>query len=393
MRYSRLTNRIAGQASRAWELYFKAFDDQANGADVVSVIVGDPDFETPAYVTQAALAAIEAGDTHYTDPRGIAALREAIAVAETRALGRPITADMVTVTTGAQAGLFMAASLLTDPGDTVVVPEPVYVTYMGAIQHTGADVIAVPAIARDGFRPDLDAVEAAVTARTRALFIANPNNPSGHVLTTAEIDRLVDLALRHDLSIVTDEVYEAIVFDEPMRSLAARPEIADRVVKLGSLSKSMAMTGWRIGWMVGPPAFTHHANNLSQAMHYGLQGFLQQAAITALEAGRPDVERMRLAYQRRRDLLAAALKPLPGLKPVIPPAGMFMLVDVTGTGMDAAEFANALYAATGVAVLDAEPFGRSLAGHIRITFAKSDEDLNEAARRIARFIAARGQLK
>jgi polar amino acid transport system ATP-binding protein/arginine:pyruvate transaminase len=208
-------------------------------------------------------------------------------VAETRALGRPITPDMVTVTTGAQAGLFMAASLLTDPGDTVVVPEPVYVTYMGAIQHTGADVIAVPAIARDGFRPDLDAVEAAVTARTRALFIANPNNPSGHVLTTAEIDRLVDLALRHDLSIVTDEVYEAIVFDEPMRSLAARPEIADRVVKLGSLSKSMAMTGWRIGWMVGPPAFTHHANNLSQAMHYGLQGFLQQAARTSSACGSP----------------------------------------------------------------------------------------------------------
>jgi arginine:pyruvate transaminase len=271
----------------------------------------------------------------------------------------------------------------------VVVPEPVYVTYMGAIQHTGAEVVSVPAIASEGFRPDLDAIETAVTARTRALFIANPNNPSGHILTEAEIDRLVALALHHDLAIVTDEVYEAVIFDGPMRSLAARAEIADRVVKLGSLSKSMAMTGWRIGWMVGPPAFTRHANSLSQAMHYGLQPFLQRAAITAIEAGRPDVERMRQAYLRRRDLLAAALGPLPGLKPVIPPAGMFMLVDVTGTGMDAAGFANALYAATGVAVLDAEPFGRSLAGHIRITFAKSDEDLSEAARRIARFVAAR----
>ncbi len=129
MRYSRLTTRIAGEASRAWDLYFKALDDQANGADVVSLIVGDPDFDTPAYVTRAALAAIEGGDTHYTDPRGIAPLRGAIAAAETRALGRPITPDMITVTTGAQAGVFMAASLLTDPGDTVVVPEPVYVTY------------------------------------------------------------------------------------------------------------------------------------------------------------------------------------------------------------------------------------------------------------------------
>lgn len=389
MRYSRLTDRIAGKASRAWDLYFRALADQERGIDVVSLIVGDPDFDTPAYVTQAAMASIEAGDTHYSDPGGIAPLRQAIAIAESRTLGRSITPDMVTVTTGAQAGLFMAASLVTDPDDEVLVPEPAYVTYVGAIQQTGARVIALPAISNEGFRPDLDALEAAVTPKTRALFFANPNNPSGHVLTDPEIDRLVDLALRHDLWIVSDEVYEAIVFDRPVRSIAARAEVVNRVVKTSSLSKSMAMTGWRVGWMIGPPAFTQHAHCLAQAMHYGLQPFLQQAAATALRDGAADVERMRLAYQRRRTLLAAALGPLPGLKLVVPPAGMFMLVDITATGLDANAFATALYEATGVAVLDAEPFGRSLAGHIRITFAKSDADLSEAARRIARFVDER----
>jgi arginine:pyruvate transaminase len=250
-------------------------------------------------------------------------------------------------------------------------------------------VVTIPALAAEGFRPDLDALEAAITPKVKAIFLANPNNPSGHILTAAEIDRLASLAMAHDLWVVADEVYETIVFDQPMRSLAARTDLADRVIKLGSLSKSMAMTGWRIGWMVGPRAFATHANRLAQAMHYGLQPFLQQAAVTALKDGAADVERMRLAYQRRRDLLAAALGPLPGLKLVIPPAGMFMLVDITATGLDANAFATSLYEATGVAVLDAEPFGRSLAGHIRITFAKSDEDLSEAATRITRFISER----
>jgi arginine:pyruvate transaminase len=389
MRYSQLTDRIAGQASRAWELAARAYHDRLAGRDVISLIIGDPDFDTPAFVTKAALSAIEAGDTHYSDPGGIAPLREAIAEVETRLLERVIEPSAVTVTTGAQAGLYMAASLLVDPGDVVIVPEPVYVTYLGAIEQAGATVETIPAVAADGFRPDLDALAAAITPRTRALFLANPNNPSGHILTDTEIDRLAALATAHDLWVVSDEVYETIVFDAPMRSLAARADLADRVIKLGSLSKSMAMTGWRIGWMVGPRAFAIHANRLAQAMHYGLQPFLQQAAVTALKDGAADVERMRLAYRRRRDLLAAALGPLPGLKVVVPPAGMFMLVDITATGLDANAFATALYEATGVAVLDAEPFGRSLAGHVRITFAKSDEDLSEAARRIARFVGER----
>jgi arginine:pyruvate transaminase len=389
MRFSSLVDRIGGTSATAWDIHYDALARYRSGEDVILLSQGDPDFDSPEPAIAAAIGALEAGDTHYTELSGRPELRAAIARRHTRLAGQPVSADNVIFLLGAQNALAAASLSLCEPGDEVIVPEPMYLTYQAAIRLSGAAVVPVAQPLSRGFRPDPDAIGRAVTARSRAIFLATPNNPTGVAMSREELRAIGEIARRHDLWIVADEVYSTLCFDRPHVSIGGLPGMAERTVTVNSLSKSHAMTGWRAGWLVGPEPLIGHLTKLSLCMLYGLPGFVQAGALAAIEHGDADCAAMRETYRRRRDLVAALLSTVDGLRCLLPEAGMFMLVEIGGVGLGPGDFTWALYRDTGVSVLDAGAFGPSLAGCIRLSFAASEADLREGCDRIARFVAGR----
>ncbi len=388
MRYSQFTRRIDGEGAAAWQLHWAAMEAKRAGRDVIVLSVGDPDFATPAAVTETAIASLRRGDTHYADSVGLPAARAAVAHRHSQNTGQQVDAANVAIVPGAQGGLFAAAMSLLDPGDEVLVPEPMYVTYEATLQATGATLVRVPCRAENGFRLDLRVLEAAVTDRSRAIFMANPNNPTGVVLSREELEGMARLAQRHDLWVVADEVYKALVFEGEHVSVASLPGMGERSITVSSLSKSHAMTGWRFGWVVGPKELITHVGHLGLCNLHGLPAFIQHAGIRGLQDDVPEIALMHAAYRRRRDIALAALSQVPGLRCHRPDAGMFMLLDVRGTGLTAADFAWRLFQQAGVSVLDANAFGRSAEGHVRLSFAIDELSLRQACERIAGFVAA-----
>lgn len=385
-RFSSRVDHIAGESVDAWKIHYAARQAERRGEDVIVLSVGDPDFATPAPIVRTAIEALERGDTHYSDILGRPALREAIAREHNRRSGMNVGPENVIVASGAQNALFATALCLFGPGDEVIVPEPMYLTYPATIGASGATLVPVAMPASGGLRPDIAAIAAAVTPRTRAIALANPNNPTGMVLTREEADAIAAIAIRNDLWVISDEVYGTLVFDNEHITLAALPGMAERTVTVDSLSKSHAMTGWRVGWLVGPPDLIGHVANLDLCMLYGLPGFIQEAALTAVEDSAAVTEAMRAIYRRRRDLVVAGLEGIEGIRCLSPEAGMFCLLDVRDTGLSALDFAWGLFRETGVSVLDAAPFGPSAAGFVRLAFTIGDEHLAEACVRIAGYV-------
>ncbi|MFO1172192.1 MAG: aminotransferase class I/II-fold pyridoxal phosphate-dependent enzyme [Hyphomicrobiaceae bacterium] len=385
MRYAQLVDRIAGEATDAWDLHFVAGQAKGRGEDVIVLTIGDPDFATPSAFTEAGIAALRSGDTHYGDMDGRQKLRAAIARRFNRHAGVHVHAENVVVTAGAQNALYGVARCIVQEGDEVIALDPTYLTYDAVIRGTGARLVQSPQPPSQNFRVDLAALEGRVTPRTRAIFFASPNNPTGTVLGREEVEGIARIAKVHDLWVVADEVYADLCFERPHVSIASLPGMIERTVTISSLSKSHAMTGWRSGWAIGPTELARHLTNLAIAMTYGLPGFIQEAAYTAITEGDAEVERMREIYRRRRDLMLAALNGAPGIRCLKPEAGMFMMIDVSATGLTAKDFAWKLYETTGVAVLDASPFGPSANGFLRVSFTLAEAELEEAARRIRRF--------
>lgn len=385
MRYSRFIGRTAGEGAAAWDLHVEALTQKRAGRDVIILSIGDPDFDTPPAVTEEAVRLLRSGDTHYADILGLPRAREAVAAQHTRLTGQKVGPENVSIMSGAQSGLFAAAMNILDQGDEALVLEPMYVTYEATIQASGASLVRVPLKAANNFRLDLADLERAVTPKTRAIFFASPSNPTGVVLNRADLEGIAALAKKHDLWVVSDEVYSTIIFDGEHISICGLPGMAERTITINSLSKSHAMTGWRFGWLVGPEELIGHVSNLGLANMYGLPPFIQNASALALESDIPQVEEMRHIYRRRRDMVMAALGQLPGIICRSPAAGMFMMADVRGTGMSGSDFAWALFNETGVATLDATAFGQSAEGHLRISFAIDEKSLSDACQRIAAF--------
>jgi polar amino acid transport system ATP-binding protein/arginine:pyruvate transaminase len=386
MRYSSRVGRLSGKGASAWEIHSAAVAAKRAGEDVVVLSLGDPDFSTPEMIVERAVEALRAGDTHYTDIPGRPALRAAIARDHYERGGANVTAGNVIVLSGAQNALFSAALCLFEPGDEVIVIEPIYVTYAATVAASGARIVPVPPRPDSGFRPDLEAVERAITPKTRAIMFANPNNPSGVVMSEAELKGIGDIARRHDLWVIADEVYAALTFDAPHIPMSGLPGMAERTVTISSLSKSQAMTGWRCGWLIGPEELTGHADRLSLCMLYGLPGFVQEAALVALTGARGEMDAMRQIYRRRRDLVHRALAQVPEIKAELPAAGMFLLIDVRRTGLSPSDFTWSLFNNEKVSLLDASAFGSSASGFVRLSYTLGEEELSEGCRRIKRFV-------
>ena len=386
MKYSSLVARIQGRRTAAWEIHHAAQAAVAAGGDVIILSVGDPDFATPEMIVERAVTALRDGDTHYSPVSGREPLRVAIAEEHSDQSGQRLTAENVILCAGAQNGLFASSLCLCEAGDEVIVPEPMYLTYEAAIRVTGATLVPVPVDPKRGFHLDNDALEAAITPRTKAIFIATPCNPTGVVMPRVDLERIARLACAHDLWVLSDEVYADLTFEREHISIGSFPGMASRTVTLGSLSKSHAMAGWRLGWVIGPPPLIEHLGRLALCMLYGLPGFVQQAALVALEHKSTIVADMREIYRRRRDIVYERLSQVRRLRCLLPEAGMFVMIDVTGTGLDAHQFSWELFRAQRVSLLDASAFGETANGYVRLGLVVDDRRLIEACERIAEFV-------
>jgi arginine:pyruvate transaminase len=381
MKFSALVNRIGGEGSDAWRTHGEAAAARDRGEDVIILSIGDPDINAPDVVIERAVERLRSGDTHYISARGRVPLREAIAKAHSERTGQPVQSENVLFLSGTQNALFVASMCLAGTGDEVITFEPLYPTYTATIEVSGARLVRLPT--GPGLRPDVGALESLITPRTRAIFWATPNNPSGVILSESELAAIGEIARRHDLWIVSDEVYAGLAPGGKVPSLGA--SMPERVVTVGSLSKSHSMPGFRAGWLVGPRELTVHAEALSMCMLFGLPGFIQEAALTALSVA-PEVERRLRDYcDVRRERFMAGLKGIPNVSPFAPQAGMFLLLDVSDTGLSGYEFMRALYERRKVSVLDGAAFGKYTAHFVRICFATEEATIDAACARIRQF--------
>jgi arginine:pyruvate transaminase len=381
MKFSPLVDRISGDGADAWVTHYQALAARGRGEDVILLSVGDPDLESPPAVIDRVIEGLRAGDIHYTPASGRPALLEAIARMHTARSGQAVTGENVVYLAGAQNALFVASMCIAGPGDEIITFDPMYATYPATIEVSGARMIRAATGA--GFRPDIGELESRVTARTRAILWATPANPSGVIIREEELQAIAKIAQRHDLWLISDEVYAGLAPGGRVPSLAAM--LPERVITISSLSKSHALPGLRAGWLVGPRELTAHAQALVMCMLFGLPGFVQEAVITALSVAPEAEHRIREFCRTQRDRMLAGLRDIPGLQPTVPEAGMFMLVDVSDTGLTAAQFMRALYEREGVSVMDGAAFGKRTSRFVRICFAVEDATLDRACARIRRF--------
>jgi arginine:pyruvate transaminase len=391
MRFSPFVDRVAGKGAAAWAIHFDAKRQQEAGREIIFLTVGDPDQAPPEPIIEATAASLRRARTGYAPILGYPEVRSAIAVRVAKRTGVECSADNVVVVPGAQAGIYFALQCIAGPGDEVIVPEPMYATYEAVVGATGARLINI-ALAPDRlFHPDLDALERKVTPQTRVIWINSPHNPSGAVLSRDEIERICALCRQHDLWLLSDEVYEDFAYARPHLSPRSLPGMAERTIVVSSLSKSHALPGFRLGWIIGPPALSGHLFKALVCTLYGGPPFIQDGALVALTQDLPEVAAISADYRRRAALLSSLLAEAPSCKPTSPEGGMFVLLDVRGSGLGSEEFAKLLLEREGVAVLPCDGFGPSAVGQLRISLTAEDAVLEEAGRRIIRLARQLGQ--
>ncbi|MEA2585963.1 MAG: aspartate aminotransferase [Thermomicrobiales bacterium] len=355
---------------------------------VIHLEVGEPSFNTPAHIVEAALAAAKAGSTKYTPNAGIASVRQTVAERYAAAWGRPLAPEQVLVTAGAVNAIMTTLAAIVDDGDEVLVPDPGWPNYTSIITFARAVPVAYPCRAEDGYLPDLEALAARITPRTKALILTNPSNPTGVVFPAATVEAIVRLAAEHDLYVIADEVYEALVFDGE-HVPAVRFDDAERVIAVSGCSKTYAMTGWRLGWAITTPEIVGLAGKLMETIVSCAPSVSQRAGEAAIRGPQECVEEMRRAYQRRRDIVAETLEPV-GLLPVVPTGAFYALVDLRGTGLSSRELSRRLIEEERVAAAPGDTFGAEAEGMVRISLASSDEDVAEGCRRIVAFATRHG---
>lgn len=391
MRYTAIVDRLANEGARAWDIHARALTYRACGRDVIVLSIGDPDFDTPRTIADAIIERVRDGDTHYGSIDGGPDLKVAIAAYRRRHSGQRVGPENISVTLGAQGGLYAAAMCVAQRGDEVIVLQPVYVTYESVVRATGARLVDVPLRAERDFHLDAADVEAAVTPATRAVMINTPHNPTGAAYGRADLLALAEVCRSHDLWLISDEVYSRTLFDGRKHvSPALLPGMAERTIVVDSLSKSHAMTGWRVGWTVGPEAFTRHMYNLGLAMHYGPPTFIQDSVAAAFADDFPEIDAMRACYEARRDRVCAALAGISRLRVIKPEGACFVMLDIRASGLSSEDYTHRLLEEAGVSLLAGEGFGPAGAGFVRLSLTVSDADLAEAVRRIDRFTQALG---
>lgn len=359
---------------------------EASGRSIIHFEVGEPDFDTPAHISEAAKQALDAGRTRYGPPLGTPALRAAIAADVAARKGIRADPDRVVVTPGTKAAIFFSILGLVGEGDEVIVTDPGFPIYGSVARYAGARVRPLLLRPIDGFRLDVDALRSLVTPRTRLLVLNSPNNPTGVMLGEPELGEIAQLALGHGFHVIADEIYSRLVYHGEHRSIAALPGMAERTIVIDGFSKTYAMTGWRLGYALVPAGLVEPiARFLINAMT-SVPAFVQDAGVAALEGPQEGVDEMAAVFRTRREAIVSALNAVPGFR-CAPPAGAFYVFpDGSGTGLTAEELAERLLVEAGVAVLPASAFGDAAPGHLRLSFANSLDDIRDGVERIDRFV-------
>jgi len=363
----------------AFEVLARAKALEATGKRVIHLEIGEPDFPTAEHISQAAVEALLGGQTHYVPAPGIAPLREAVAAFLDRTGRlRNVSADRVVVTPGAKPIMFFTILALCGPGDEVLYPDPGFPMYASITAFAGATPVPVPLRQGNGFRIDVDELAALITPRSKLLIINSPHNPCGSALTRADCAAIAELAVRHNLVVLSDEVYWALRYGGQHASVLEFDGMESRTVLLDGWSKTYAMTGWRLGFGVFPPPLVEPVTRLAINSVSCTSAFSQYAAIAALDGPQDAVTAMVAEFRRRRDVLVSGLNALPGVSCLAPDGAFYAFPDVSGTGMPAPELAGRLLDEAGVACLAGTAFGSYGAGFLRLSYANSVANIEAA---------------
>lgn len=370
----------------AFEVLQKARALEAQGRSVIHLEIGEPDFQTPAHVIEAAKKALDEGWTHYGPTPGFPDFRLAIAdyVATTR--GIPVSIDNVCVVPGGKPIIFFPMLALLESGDEVVYPNPGFPIYESMIRFLGAKPVPVPLLEDRGFSFDLNILRDSITDKTKMLILNSPQNPTGGVIPPEDIREIAGMVADRDLIILSDEIYTRIYFGDKPASIASEPGMRDKTIILDGFSKTYAMTGWRLGYGVMPAWLADAVNKLMVNSNSCTASFTQRAGLAALTGPQDDVAHMVAEFRRRRDAFVAGLNSLPGFRCNIPEGAFYAFPNITGTGRGAKELAESLLNEAGVACLSGTAFGAYGEGYLRFSIANSLDNLNEALDRMRRYL-------
>lgn len=380
---NRITN-VTGGGSDGWDVFYRARAMIAAGHPVIELTIGEHDIRTHPDILNAMHTAAIGGHTGYAAVPGTDALRRTIAARIQDRTGVPTTAANIMVTPGGQSALFACHHALCDEGDRALFIDPYYATYPGTIRSVGAVPVSIQTNPRDNFEPRAKAI-AAVAAGAKSLLINTPNNPTGVVYSRETLDGIAQVCRDHDLWLISDEVYDTQIWDGTHISPRALPDMAPRTLVVGSMSKSHAMTGSRIGWVCGPEHVVQELINLATHTTYGVAGFVQDAADFALNQGMQVETDVAAPFKRRRALTLQALEGQNVVRAVPVQGAMYAMLDIRATGQSGEDFANALLDAELIATMPGESFGTAAAGHIRVAMTIDDAAYTDALRRLVRF--------
>jgi aminotransferase len=366
------------------------FDIAATMNDVVSLGIGEPDFVTPPQILAAGVASLQAGHTHYTSNTGMIELRTGISKHLHQLYGVEYDPALeILITVGVSEAMYLALTAILNPGDEVIVPQPCFVAYTAEVTLAGGTPVPIATRVENNFQVTAEEIEAAITRNTKALLIGYPNNPTGAVLERSTLEAIARVAQKHDILVISDEIYDRLVYNIEHVCFASLPGMWERTILLGGFSKAYAMTGWRLGYAAAPPEILGAMNKIHQYTIMSAPTTAQEAALVALKEGEEAIEEMRHRYDRRRRLIVNGFNSI-GLKCFEPRGAFYAFPSVRGSGMDDAEFAERLLDEERVAVIPGRAFGIGGAGYVRCSYATSYEKIEKALERIANFVRRHG---
>ncbi|MEW5959700.1 MAG: pyridoxal phosphate-dependent aminotransferase [Chloroflexota bacterium] len=387
MQLAERMNRLGSET--AFEVLARAKALEAQGRHIIHLEIGEPDFATPPHIVEAAVAALRDGQTHYTPAAGTAALRQAIARHISRSRNIEVEPAQVVVTPGAKPIMFFTILALLGPGDEALYPDPGFPIYHSMINFVGATPVALPLREENDFRFNADEFRSLISDRTRLIIVNSPQNPTGGVLTRSDLEVVAEVARQRNIMVLSDEMYNQILYTGEHFSLISWPGMPAQTILLDGFSKTYAMTGWRLGYGVMPVALAEQVTKLMVNSNSCTAAFTQHAGIAALEGSQEAVTHMVEAFRRRREVIVSGLNQIPGFRCANPAGAFYVFPNIQGTGMSSQELEAYLLETGGVATLSGTSFGRYGEGYLRLSYANSVENIQQALARMRQALAAR----
>jgi aspartate/methionine/tyrosine aminotransferase len=379
--------RLASRMSRlgtetAFEVLARAKALEAEGRDIIHLEIGEPDFDTPSNIVEAAIDALRRGETHYTPSAGIFELREAVAEEMSKTRGIEVNPDQVVITPGAKPIMFFGIIALCEPGDEVIYPNPGFPIYESVINFAGATPVPVRLRMERAFSFDVEELQELISPRTKMIIINSPANPTGEVLTEEDLEAISEIAIERDIMVLSDEIYSRIIYEGEHYSIASIPGMQERTIILDGFSKTYAMTGWRLGYGVMPEWLAVQVAKLMTNSNSCTASFTQWAGIEALKGPQEEVYKMVEAFRKRRDVIVEGLNEIPGFRCLKPKGAFYVFPNIEGTGIGSKAMENYLLEEAGVAILSGTSFGEYGEGFVRLSYANSVKNIEKALNRI-----------